>query len=28
LRDWQDAGIWDLMPFALLDWLARGDEID
>jgi transposase len=22
LRDWQLAGVWDLMHFALLDWLA------
>jgi transposase len=28
LHDWQDAGIWDLMHFALLDWLARDDQID
>lgn len=28
LRDWQHAGIWDLMHFALLDWLARQGEID
>jgi transposase len=28
LRDWQQAGIWDLMHFALLDWLARNDQID
>ena len=28
LRDWQQAGIWDLMHFALLDWLARHDQID
>src|SRR5215813_5293606 len=28
LRDWQDAGIWDLMHFALLDWLARDGNID
>lgn len=28
LRDWQHAGIWDLMPFAMLDWLARNDQID
>jgi transposase len=28
LRDWQDAGIWDLIHFALLDWLARHDQID
>jgi serine/threonine protein kinase len=24
LRDWQLAGVWDLIHFALLDWLARG----
>ena len=23
LRDWQLAGVWDLIHFALLDWLAR-----
>jgi transposase len=28
LRDWQQAGIWDLIHFALLDWLARQDPID
>ena len=28
LRDWQQAGIWDLIHFALLDWLARYDQID
>jgi transposase len=28
LRDWQDAGIWDRMHFARLDWLARRDQID
>src|SRR5215204_6239283 len=28
LRDWQNAGTWDLMHFALLDWLARDDQID
>src|SRR4030095_2563562 len=28
LRDWQLAGVWDLMHFALLDWLARNDQID
>jgi hypothetical protein len=22
LRDWQQAGVWDLIHFALLDWLA------
>ena len=28
LRDWQLAGVWDLIHFALLDWLARHDQID
>jgi transposase len=28
LREWQRAGVWDLMHFALLDWLARSDQID
>src|SRR5260370_40919316 len=28
LRDWQRAGVRDLMHFALLDWLARSDQID
>ena len=28
LRDWQLAGVWDLNHFALLDWLARYDQID
>src|SRR4026208_767280 len=28
LRDWQQAGVWDLIHFALLDWLARFDQID
>ena len=23
LRDWQQAGVWDLIHSALLDWLAR-----
>jgi hypothetical protein len=23
LRDWQEAGIWQLIHFVLLDWLAR-----
>ena len=23
LRDWQLAGVWDLIHFAMLDWLAR-----
>ena len=28
LRDWQLDGIWDLIHFGLLDWLARGGLID
>jgi transposase len=28
LRDWQQAGIWDLIHFALLDWLSRYSKID
>ena len=28
LRDWQKAGIWDLIHFALLDWLSRYSRID
>jgi transposase len=28
VRDWQQAGVWDLIHFALLDWLARSDKID
>jgi transposase len=28
LRDWQEQGIWDLMHFALLSWLAREGDID
>jgi transposase len=28
LRDWQEAGIWQLIHFSLLDWLARDGEID
>src|SRR6516164_6629636 len=28
LRDWQQAGIWQLIHFSLLDWLARYGEID
>jgi transposase len=28
LRDWQQAGIWDLIHFVLLDWLARYGQID
>jgi len=25
---WQLAGVWDLIHFAQLDWLARYDQID
>jgi transposase len=28
LRDWQEAGVWRLIHFVLLDWLARYDRID
>jgi transposase len=28
LCDWQEEGIWDLMHFALLSWLARDGDID
>jgi len=28
LHDWQRAGVWDLIHSALLDWLARSDQID
>jgi transposase len=28
LRDWHRAGVWDLLHFALLDRLARSDQID
>jgi transposase len=28
VRDWQQAGVWDLIHFARLDWLARDDQID
>ena len=28
LRDWQKDGIWDLIHFALLSWLARDGQID
>jgi hypothetical protein len=27
LRDWQNAGIWELIHFSLLDWLAMGGLI-
>jgi transposase len=28
LRDWQQAGIWDLIHFVLLNWLSCGGQID
>lgn len=28
LRDWQEAGIWQMIHFVLLDWLARCGRID
>ncbi len=28
LRDWQERGIWQLVHFVLLDWLARYGQID
>lgn len=28
LRDWQQAGIWQLIHFVVLDWLARSKRID
>lgn len=28
LRDWQAEGVWDLMHFALLNWLSREGDID
>lgn len=28
LRNWQEAGIWQLIHFVLLDWLARCERID
>ena len=28
LRDWQQAGVWDLIHFVLLDWLGRNGQID
>jgi transposase len=28
LRDWQERGIWQLLQFVLLDWLARYGQID
>jgi transposase len=28
LRDWQEAGVWQLIHFVLLDWLSRYGQID
>ena len=28
LRDWQEADVWQLIHFVLLDWLARCGQID
>jgi transposase len=28
LRDWQHAGIWDLIHFGFLNWLSRDGRID
>ena len=28
LRDWQEAGIWELIHFALLNWLSLYNRID
>ena len=28
LRDWQESGIWQLIHFAMLDWLCRFNQID
>lgn len=28
LRDWQQAGLWDLIHFALLNWLSRYGQVD
>src|SRR5215471_13491385 len=28
LRDWQEAGIWQLIHFVLLDWLSRFGQTD
>jgi hypothetical protein len=28
LRDWQQDRIWDLIHFALLNWLSRDGQID
>jgi transposase len=28
LRDWQEEGIWQLIHFAMFDWLSRFGQID
>jgi len=28
LREWHEAGIWQLIHFVILDWLARFERID
>lgn len=28
LRDWQEAGVWQLIHFVLLDWLARDGQVE
>ncbi len=28
LRDWQEAGLWDLIHFAPLNWLSREHQIE
>src|SRR5215467_2547602 len=28
LRDWQEAGVWQLIHFVILDWLTRRERID
>jgi hypothetical protein len=28
LRDWQEAGIRQLVHFVILDWLARSEKVD
>jgi transposase len=28
VRDWQELGVWQLLHFVLLDWLARHGQID
>ncbi len=28
LRDWQQAGLWDLLHFVLLNWVSRANQVD